>query len=328
MKPFYRLFFAAFIICISTMFYSCEDCDCGCGCKDCPNCNHNCCMGCHGTVPPPPPPLMSVSASFSKDLMTIYIGETNKQSVTTNCPDAEIVYFSSDLAIATVDSSTGEVTGLSKGRATITATVTAPKGSEKYEGSCTVSYQVEVDARSLGTVSMYYGANLSSDFLELITPVVTYRDKEGEHEVRLDKQVCRYDRQEIALDDEVYVYETYRWTPEIICNMYGGIEFDETISMRFEPNKVAIDPTRQYDLHIAAGVPTIKSNFFYNGTYYINTYNHWSISLDINIGDGESHDDDIYEGESVQKYIDTIVQTKLDVRVEVSKDGKVIVNGE
>lgn len=69
-------------------------------------------------------------------------------------------------------------------------------------------------------------------------------------------------------------------------------------------------------------------NFSYNNNLYIISKTYLDLNININIGDGLSHIDGIYTGQSVQMYIDELVKTKQDFRVEASKDGKVKVNGE
>ena len=98
--------------------------------------------------------------------------------------------------------------------------------------------------------------------------------------------------------------------------------------MRFESNKKSIEENRKYELSASVGVKSVNHSFFYNGTRYIGTSDYISLDIKINIGEGEAQDDDIYEGESVQKYIEKIINTKQEFRVEVSKDGKVTVNGK
>lgn len=302
MKFINRFFSMVLLMCMSTMFNSCNtDTDA---------------------------PLSPITASFSNDSVNIVIGEKFTQTITTNCSKATIVYTSSDQSVATVDPSTGKVTALAKGSTTITATVTAPKDNNEYEGTASASYQVNVDYNVLGTVKIGFGTILSPDFLELITPIVSYRDNDGEHEVRLNNETCQYVKEEYDIGGKSVENELYKWMPSIICNIYETIDFDETISMRFESNKKNIEENRKYKLSASTGVNNVEYSFSYKGALYLGTHTSISLDIKINIGDGETHDDDIYEGESVQKYIDEIVKTKQEFRVEVSKDGSVKVNGK
>lgn len=220
------------------------------------------------------------------------------------------------------------MTAVAKGTATITATVAAPEGSTLYKGKATASYEVNVDYKVLGTAQIVFVANLSPDFLELITPVVSYRDNDGEHVVRLTKETCEYVRDEYTIDEETYVYEEYKWAPPIKCNIYQTIDFDETVSVTFESNKKEIEENREYDLSARTGVSGVSYSFSYNGKTYIGFYSSITIDITIDTGDGETHKNNIYSGESVSKYIENIVKDKKDFRVEISKDGKVKVNGE
>lgn len=305
MKLINRFFPILFLLCLSTMFYSCN--------KDSDT---------------PTPTLNQVTASFAEETVNLVVGDKYTQTVTTNCPKATIEYKSSDESVATVDPLTGEVTPLAKGSTRITATVSAPEGSVDYTGSQKASYQVNVDYKVLGTVQIDFCSSFSPDLLELVTPIVSYIDKEDKHEVRLNKDICEYSKDEFTDGNEKFILENYRWAPSIVCNIYETIDFDETISIRFESNKKNIEDGRKYDLSASAGVGSVTNSFFYNGTSHTGTYTSFSIDIKVNIGDGETHDGDIYEGIAVQKYIDELVKTKQEFHVEVSKDGKIKVNGK
>lgn len=320
---FFRIFLLTFIVCTCAVFYSCEDCDmdCGCGCKDCPACHDNCCTDCRREP---------ITASFAKDSLEVYIGETKTQTVTTNCPDAEIVYISSNPSVASVDPTNGTVTGLTKGQATITATVKAPQTNKKFEGACAVSYQVDVDYRSVGALAIGFGISINPDLLELVTPIVTYKDGNGvQHEEYVNAENCTLHKEDVPLSNgEMYHYEMYHWSPNLKYKVYENSDLDETISVKYVSNNVLIDPEREYELYVNAGIGSVTGAISYNNNMYIISKTYLNLNININIGDGLSHIDGIYTGQSVQMFIDELVKTKQDFRVEASKDGKVKVNGE
>lgn len=184
------------------------------------------------------------------------------------------------------------------------------------------------EEKSIGSVKIGFSSAFSPDLLELVTPIIQYKDKDGEHEVRLTKDVCSHDEYDIDLGDTIFHYDRYKWTPQIVCDMFADKDLDETISIRYEPNTVAIDEERKYKLSSHTGVNNINCNFLYDGKLYISSSSYMTINLTITIGDGQTHDDDIYTGESVQMYIDELVKSKQDFRVEVGRDGKVKLNGK
>ncbi len=88
-----------------------------------------------GTTTEPEDPTIS----FETATVNLNEGETYTQTATTNS-DGTITYTSSNTSVATVDASTGLVTGVSEGTATITATVAA---TDSYnEGSATYTITV------------------------------------------------------------------------------------------------------------------------------------------------------------------------------------------
>lgn len=179
----------------------------------------------------------------------------------------------------------------------------------------------------IGKVEIGFSSVFTPDLLDLVTPIVKYKDKDGEHEVRLTKDACTHDVRDIDIDGEIFQYDRYKWAPTLVCDMFSDEDIDETISLRFESNDVAIDTEREYELYASAGVNRIDKNFSYNGTLYLGSSSYTSITIKITIGDDQSHDDDIYTGELVQKYIDELVKSPQTFHVEVSRDGNSKLNG-
>lgn len=109
------------------------------------------------------------TASFTTASKTLQVGGTFTQTVTTNS-DGAVTYSSDDTSVATVDSSTGEVTAVAVGTATITATIAAT--SNYTEG--TVSYEVTVTAAGANNTD-----ELTATMLVLTTSYSNVTDKEG-----------------------------------------------------------------------------------------------------------------------------------------------------
>ena len=190
--------------------------------------------------------------------------------------------------------------------------------------------QVPVDDEptSIGSVTVNFSSSMTPDLLELVTPVVTYKDKGGEHTERLTKEVCELEKNEFKIRDSIYVSERYIWKPTLNFDMYLEKDFDETISLRFEQNDVAVDMERYYDLQSFFGVIEVKSGFTYEGERKNILASYTTVSININIGDGLSHDDGLYIGESVHKYVNELLKTKQDYHIEIDKAGTVKLNGK
>ena len=89
------------------------------------------------------------TVTFEKQKLTVKKGETATNTVTKATGDA-LTFVSSSTAVATVDASTGLVTGVAAGTATITATVKADSGVQVGTASYTVevadAYKIELSA--------------------------------------------------------------------------------------------------------------------------------------------------------------------------------------
>lgn len=82
------------------------------------------------------------TASFTQTTINIVKGNTNTQTVNTNS-DGTITYASSDASVATVNATTGEVTAVAAGKATITASIEATTTYKAAEASYTVQVTSE-----------------------------------------------------------------------------------------------------------------------------------------------------------------------------------------
>ena len=85
----------------------------------------------------------ATTLSFAENAQSIAVGMTATYTATGS--RSGIVYSTSDASIATVNESTGEVTGVAEGTVTITATLAE---TEEYDGA-TTSYSLTVDAGSV-----------------------------------------------------------------------------------------------------------------------------------------------------------------------------------
>ena len=81
------------------------------------------------------------TASFAEENITLLVGTTQVQTVTTNS-DGAVTYSSSDESVATVDASTGRVTAVSPGTAVITASI----AECTYYYAASATYTVTVEA--------------------------------------------------------------------------------------------------------------------------------------------------------------------------------------
>ena len=90
------------------------------------------------------------TVTFEKQKLTVEKGKTATNSAVTKTTSDTISYASSNPAVATVDASTGLVTGVAAGTATITATVKAASGVQVGTASYTVevadAYKIELSA--------------------------------------------------------------------------------------------------------------------------------------------------------------------------------------
>lgn len=180
--------------------------------------------------------------------------------------------------------------------------------------------------KSIGEVTIGFSANHTPDLLELVTPIVTYKDENGmEHNERLNPNMCTLDKLEIPLiNGDIQYDERYSWTSKLQFHILKDADLDETISVSYVSNNKTIDPERKYRLAANAGVSWIAGVISNNNKLIVIDH----MSLNINIGDNEYYASSVYIGDAVQKYITELVDSKQDFRVEVTRDGAVKINGK
>lgn len=86
----------------------------------------------------------SATLSFAEGAKTIQVGEMLTNVVTVNPENLPVVYSSSDPSVATVDASTGAVTGVSSGEVTVTATL-----ADKNYTDTSTGYQLKVEQKEV-----------------------------------------------------------------------------------------------------------------------------------------------------------------------------------
>lgn len=102
------------------------------------------------------------SISLNKTSTTIHKGDTETLTVTVNPTDADahnIQFSSDDESVATVDTTTGEITAVSVGTATITATVTQENGTKKFTEACKVEVVVPLTGIAIDKTSLELTTN-------------------------------------------------------------------------------------------------------------------------------------------------------------------------
>lgn len=112
------------------------------------------------------------SVSFGTKTKTILVGGNYTQTATVVNSTATPTYSSSATGVATVDASTGKVTGVAGGEATITATINV--GDKNYSDSYVITVFAPEDNKFNFTVGYAYGSGLtpSSDQKVASTPYV------------------------------------------------------------------------------------------------------------------------------------------------------------
>lgn len=86
-----------------------------------------------------PDGLLPSSASFNASVATMYVAQPAKPVTLTNPVSQPVVWSVSDTSIATVDSATGEVTPLTAGSVTLTASLAATSGTMAVDVTCSLT---------------------------------------------------------------------------------------------------------------------------------------------------------------------------------------------
>ena len=101
-----------------------------------------------GTAGGSTPQKTDVTLAFNNPTTTVQVGNSVTNTVTTTPTGVTgVTYASGNIGIATVNSSTGEVTGVSEGTTTITASYA---GNDTYNAATDVSYQITVTSAGGG----------------------------------------------------------------------------------------------------------------------------------------------------------------------------------
>lgn len=163
-------------------------------------------------------------------------------------------------------------------------------------------------------------STLSDDLFDLITPVLTYKDVNGQHEMMLSKEMYETLTDK---DEESGMTRTYfRWNDKII------------LSLR-EATKLELKYTEKEDAVFNASKRYFLSNgFSINGYSYMfnNTLRSggiFGINLNINVLIGElqpSPDDGTFSAEQAEEYVKRLCEVTQETIVTIGKDGKLTIN--
>lgn len=186
----------------------------------------------------------------------------------------------------------------------------------------------EEPAKPKNAVSVKLGTYLMAghDLFEFVTPIVTYTDWDGKHQMEITKEMC--EEKEFELDDDLslqYFTRQCEIEPSLIPNETNEVE------LTFVPKTGATaDAEKKYNLDSSFSID--KYSYFYKGTIYMGNSINLNISIKVNIGIGGDEDDDtdigLISGKNVQEYVEKLCATKKTYTVILNEDGKLTIENK
>ena len=170
------------------------------------------------------------------------------------------------------------------------------------------------DSKKKATIKINYKAALSQELVEFVTPILTYTDVEGEHEVTMSSSTWTEVVPEYTFNGEVVKGDPYySWTKEISLN---SVDITNVISVKFVRKENAqIDNDKTY--YFSHNLGMTSATVLYGGS--INVYNRTDINISIGTNTNE------YKGESACKYLEELCKTPDIMKVIIDSEGKLTV---
>lgn len=211
------------------------------------------------------------------------------------------------------------VHNLSLGTHTITAVVSGGNGMTLTADIKSANLNVETKPVDL---TLTVGSSISEDLMDLVTPILTYEDAEGTHEVALCKDL--YERRVTEIEEYDLRWVSYHWGDDLKLKLKDAAK----ISLRYaERDGATYDEAKRYE--ISNGFSISKYSYSYNGASHLGTISNINIDINININIGDlqpSEDDHTYSAEQAKEYVRRLCATPQEINVSIDKDGKLTIN--
>lgn len=211
------------------------------------------------------------------------------------------------------------VKNLSLGTHTITAEIRSGNGITLRADIKSANLNVETKSVDL---TLRVGSSISEDLMDLVTPILTYDDAEGTHEIALSKDL--YERSVTENEEFNLRFVRYRWGDELKLKLKDAAK----MSLRYvEKNGATYDEAKRYD--IDEGFSVSGYSYSYNGGWHLGTISNINININININMGDlqpSKDDHTYSAEQAKEYVRRLCTAPQKINVSIDKDGKLTIN--
>lgn len=188
---------------------------------------------------------------------------------------------------------------------------------EKEEETTITSSQTDDNGGSNSdntTINIKYKAVWSQDLVEFVTPVLTYSDINGEHEVIMSSSTWTEVVPEYTINGEVVKGDSFfSWTKEIALTT---VNITNVISVKFiRKENVPIDKDKTYYFSHNLGMTSAIVSF--NGS--VTVYNRTDINISIGTNTNE------YKGELASEYIENLCKTPDTKKVIIDSEGKLTI---
>lgn len=170
------------------------------------------------------------------------------------------------------------------------------------------------DSKKKATIKINYEAAWSQELVEFVTPILTYTDIDGGHEVTMSSSTWTEVVPEYTFNGEVVKGDPYySWTKEISLN---SVDITNVISVKFVRKENAqIDNDKTYYFSHNLGITSATVS--YGGSFIVYIQSDFSISIGTKTNE--------YKGESVNKYLEELCKTPDTKKVIIDSEGKLTV---
>lgn len=158
-------------------------------------------------------------------------------------------------------------------------------------------------------VKISYSALWTKDLLEFVTPMITYTDISGKHEVVTPNADCEYNEPVYTIDGETFKGTPYYyWNRDVLLEC---VPVDNVITVTFVRNKdnvVDNEKTYRFIHHL-----NVHSVIAVNGTQ---STSEKFTTININIGG----DSDLYKGQAAEVYLDELCKKQDKIKISIDNN--------
>lgn len=234
----------------------------------------------------------------------------------------QVVYLLDGDSIASSTSISGkfavnyQLKDVAAGEHTITARINAGKLLKVENQIRQTTINVE---RNPIDLTLDLRSYLTSDLMNFVTPILTYQDVDGSHQIELKKDMYTED----STEKNGVTFKYYNWEDKINvkCGALTKIE------MRYKPKDgITFDDSKKY--WISENFSIRGYNYKYNKVLHVGVIIDVIINIGINLGLGEETmpSDGMLTADQAKAYINQIADKVIELNVTIDNAGDLFIN--